>query len=180
MRIVTGIIILLMVGAANAGVDNFLKIEGVNGESQRKGYEGQIDVLSWSIGGSQSGTTHSGTGGGAGKVNLQDFTFIHYVDKASPALFKALVSGEHFTRVKLTVRQAGEHRYTPIKIVMASVIVTSLNTGGSAGDEKLTETVTLNFQQISYTYRKQKPDGSSGSPITECWDIATSMPTCPP
>ena len=35
----------------------------------------EIDVLAWSWGASQSGTTHLGSGGGAGKVNVQDLSF---------------------------------------------------------------------------------------------------------
>jgi type VI secretion system secreted protein Hcp len=43
-------------------VDYFLKLEGVEGESQDKDYKKQIDVESWSWGETQSGT-HVGGGG---------------------------------------------------------------------------------------------------------------------
>jgi hypothetical protein len=70
-------------------VDAFLKLGDLKGESPVKGYEDQIQVLSWSWGMSQTGTTHMGTGGGAGKVNVQDMAVTHYVDTASPNIIKA-------------------------------------------------------------------------------------------
>ena len=83
-------------------VDAFLKLDGVKGESVSKGHQGEIDVLSWAWGLSQSGTTHSGTGGGAGKVNVQDISFTHYVDAATPNLIQACCTGKHFASAVLT------------------------------------------------------------------------------
>ena len=55
-------------------VDIFLKIEGINGEAQDTSHKKEIDVLAWSWGASQSGTTHSGGGGGSGKASFQDIS----------------------------------------------------------------------------------------------------------
>ena len=56
-------------------VDMFLKItsaEGaVEGESTDKNHAGEIDILAWNWGLSQSGSTHLGKGGGSGKVSVQ-------------------------------------------------------------------------------------------------------------
>src|SRR5256885_2098026 len=48
-----------------AVVDYFLKIEGVEGESQDSKHKDEIQVLSWSLGEQQAGTMAFG-GGGAG------------------------------------------------------------------------------------------------------------------
>jgi type VI secretion system secreted protein Hcp len=53
-------------------VDMFLKVDGIEGESQDEKHAKEIDVLSWSWGMSQSGTSHMGGGGGGGKVAVQD------------------------------------------------------------------------------------------------------------
>ena len=42
-------------------IDSFLKLGDLKGESQVKGFENQIQILAWSWGMSQSGTTHHGT-----------------------------------------------------------------------------------------------------------------------
>ena len=57
---------------------------------------GEIDVLSWSWGLSQSGTMHTGGGGGSGKVNVQDLTLTKWVDKASPVLMQYAMTGNQF------------------------------------------------------------------------------------
>ncbi len=56
-------------------------------------YKDEIDVLvAWSWGAAQSGTTHVGSGGGAGKVSVQDLSITKYIDKSSPTLFSAFVA----------------------------------------------------------------------------------------
>ena len=67
-------------------VDMFMKIKTITGESVDKKHKDEIDVLAWSWGMSQSGTTHMGPGGGSGKVNVQDLSFTKYVDGSSNAL----------------------------------------------------------------------------------------------
>ncbi len=69
-------------------VDMFLKLDGVTGESADSKHKNEIDILSWSWGASQSGTTHMGSGGGGGKVSVQDLHLTKYLDKSSPTLFK--------------------------------------------------------------------------------------------
>ena len=95
-----------------AAVDYFLKIEGVDkGESpdaQYKGSDGWIQIESWSFGASQGGTMQFGGGRGAGKVSMQDFHFTMKVNTASPKLFLACCSGEHFKKATVHARKAGK------------------------------------------------------------------------
>jgi type VI secretion system secreted protein Hcp len=156
-------------------VDMFLKIPGIKGESQDKTYKEQIDVLSWSWGMSQSGTTHVGSGGGSGKVNVQDMTLTKYIDSSSPLLMLACCNGKHYDEALLVVRKAGENPVEYVKIKMKEVIVSSLSTGGSGGEDRLTENVTLNFAQVAVDYTPQNPNGSAGTPIPMTWDIAKNV-----
>src|SRR5436309_614292 len=59
-----------------AAVDYFLKIDGIEGESQDSKHKNEIDLESFSWGETQSGTHGAGGGGGAGKVSMQDFHFV--------------------------------------------------------------------------------------------------------
>lgn len=154
-------------------VDMFLKIEGqIQGESQDKTHKGDIDVLAWSWGMSNSGTFHLGGGGGAGKANFQDISVTKYVDAASPVLMLYCANGDHFDKARLVVRKAGKEPLEYIVIDMQSVLITSVSTGGSGGEDRLTENVSLNFAKVKVAYVEQKPDGS-GSPAKEfVWDIA--------
>jgi type VI secretion system secreted protein Hcp len=158
-------------------VDQFIKIEGVKGESKDKDHKDEIDVLAWSWGLSQSGSFHVGGGGGAGKVNVQDLSFTKYVDKASPVLTKMCCQGEHIDEAVLTVRKAGKKPLEYVTIIMNKVMVTSVSHGGSGGDERLTENVTLNFALVTYKYQPQKDDGSAdGGTIDMGWDIEANIP----
>lgn len=154
-------------------VDMFLKIEGVTGESVDAKHSGEIDVLSWNWGLSQSGSMHVATGGGSGKVNVQDMTLTKKVDKASPVLFKYCCDGNHFPSATMTVRKAGGASPVDyLKVEMKEVLISNISTGGSGGDDTVMETVSLNFAKVKLLYTPQKPDGSADAVVEQGWDIA--------
>lgn len=88
-------------------VDVFLKIKGIDGESADAKHKNEIDVLSYSWGISQTGTMRYGGGGGAGKANFHDFSFMMRVNKATPRLMHACTCGQHIPEAVLAVRKAG-------------------------------------------------------------------------
>lgn len=90
--------------------DFFLKIDGIDGESADGKHKGEIDLLSWSWGETQSGAHAAGGGGGAGKVSMQDFHFTMTVNKATPKLIQACAGGDHIKSAILTCRKAGAAR----------------------------------------------------------------------
>src|SRR4051794_28860352 len=69
-------------GGGTMAVDIFLQLDGIKGEAQDDKYKDEIDVLAWSWGASQSGTTHGGSGSGGGKVSVQDLSITKYIDKS--------------------------------------------------------------------------------------------------
>src|SRR6266404_7874536 len=111
-------------------VDMFLKINGVDGESQDDKHKKEIDVLAWSWGMSNSGSAQVGGGAGAGKVNVQDVSFTKYVDSASPKLMLACCQGTHYDEAMLTVRKAGGNPVEYIKFKFQEVFVSAVSTGG--------------------------------------------------
>lgn len=157
-------------------VDMFLKIETVDGETIDKTHKAtkDCDILAWSWGISNSGTAHVGGGAGAGKANFQDISVTKYVDTASHALLLACATGEHFSKAKLTVRKAGKTQLEYIVIDMEQVLITAVSTGGSGGEDRLTENVTLNFAKITFSYTEQKADGTLGTPLPFTYDIAAN------
>jgi type VI secretion system secreted protein Hcp len=153
-------------------MDMFIKIAGLKGESVDKAHTGEIDVLAWSWGLSNSGSAHVGGGAGAGKVNVQDLSFTKYIDKSTPDLMLGACNGKHYDNALLTVRKAGEKPLEYLKITMTEVLVTSVSTGGSGGEDRLTENVTLNFAAVKVDYVEQKKDGSAGDKPSMNWNIA--------
>jgi type VI secretion system secreted protein Hcp len=155
-----------------AAVDYFLKIDGIEGESQDDKHEGEIDIESFSWGATQSGTIAVGGGGGAGKVSMQDFHFAMGVNKASPALFLACAQGDHIKNAILTCRKAGKEQQEFMKITMSDVLVSSFQTGGSgAGDVVPTDQISLNFAKIEVEYKEQDATGKLMGSTKKWFDL---------
>lgn len=155
-----------------AAVDYFLKIDGVDGESQDSKHKGEIDIQSFSWSETQAGTGEFGGGSGAGKVQMSDFAFTMKHNKSSPTLFVACADGQHFKKAVLTCRKAGKEQQEYLKITFNEVIVSSFQTGGAAHSDVVpTDSVTLNFSKIEFEYHEQKPDGTLAGAIKKGYDL---------
>ena len=133
-------------------------IKGETEDAEFKSKNG-IEVLSWSWGASQTGSVHSGTGAGAGKASVQDFTFTMVMNKASVALQKALMAGVHIKTVEFMMRKAGTKPYTYFHVTMTDCIITSFQTGGSGGGDIPTENVSIMFAAVKTEYFAQNAQG---------------------
>jgi type VI secretion system secreted protein Hcp len=156
-------------------VDMFIKIGDLEGEARDSVHAKSIDVLAWSWGASNSGSAHVGGGAGAGKVNVQDLSLTKYIDKSSPDLLLACCNGKHIPEAKLTVRKAGEKPLEYLIITMSDVLVTAVSTGGSGGEDRLTENVTLNFAKVKVNYVEQTATGAAGAKPEMGWNIAENI-----
>ena len=161
-------------------VDMFInmgsKIEGEtkdDAQSKKK----DIDVLAWSWGMSQSGSFHTGGGGGAGKVNVQDISFTKYVDSASGPIMLHCCGGDHIDEIVLLVRKAGTDAQKYVTITMKKCIVTSVSTGGSGGEDRLTENVSINFAEVLFEYFIQDDKGTTKASGKVGWNIETNKKT---
>jgi len=151
-------------------VDYFLQIAGIEGESKDAKHKGWLDVLSWSWGESRPEAPHAGGGGGAGKVNMQDLSFITRAGKASPKLFLACAAGQHFKEATLVgVMATDKAQQQFLTWTLSDILVSSFQT--SASEEVPTESVSLNFAKVNVEYRSQKADGSLDAPISAGWDL---------
>ena len=154
--------------------DAFLKIAGVNGEATRKGFEKQMEILSFSWGASNPSTIGAGGGGGGGgKVSVSSFNVMKKSDAASPILFQACCKGDHFAKAAVTLNKAaGANALDFIKYEFEEVYVDSVQwSGSSGGDDTPTESVSFSFGKVAITYTPQNKDGSKGSPAVGAWDL---------
>ena len=150
-------------------VDVFLKLGDVKGESKDSKHAGEIDVLSWSWGVSQTGSMSFGGGGGAGKANFSDLSFMHALDKASPVLMTKCSTGEHFKDATLVSRKAGKGQQEYLIIKMKEVFITSVQPSGSS--EHPMESVSMTFSHIDLEYKPQKEDGTLDAGVHFIYDI---------
>jgi len=152
-------------------VDYFLKIDGVQGESPDKTHKNEIEIDSFSWGETNAGTALQGGGMGAGKVQMQDFHFVMRVNKASPLLFLSCANGEHIKSAVLTCRKAGKEQQEYLKYTFSDILVSSYQTGGSAGNVVPLDQISLNFTKVEFEYKEQKADGSLGGSVKKHYDI---------
>lgn len=156
-------------------VDMFLKIEGVTGESSDDKHGKEIDVLAFSWGMSQSGSMHVGTGGGSGKVNVQDLSITKYLDKSSTVMMEKCCSGKHFPKATLICRKAGDTPVEHWQIEMEEVLVSSISSGASGGEDRMTENISLNFAKFKCQYTPQEATGAEGGKVFHGWDIRKNV-----
>jgi len=155
-------------------VDMFLNIDGVEGEAQDASHTGEIDVIAFSWGLTQSGSAQIAGGGGAGKVNVQDMSITKYLDTASTVLMQKCCSGKHFPSAILTCRKAGDTPVEFFKVTMEEVLVTSVSEGGGGGEDRQTENISLNFAKVKVEYTPQEADGAAGAASELGWNILTN------
>ena len=155
-----------------AAVDYFLKIDTIEGESPDSKHKGEIEISSFSFGANQSGSFATGGGGGAGKVHMQDFHFTMPLQKASPKLMLACANGEHIANCVLTCRKAGKDQQEYLQIKFSDVLISSFQSGGSAGSEVLpVDAISFNFAKIEYIYKEQGKDGTLGGTVKAGYDL---------
>jgi type VI secretion system secreted protein Hcp len=176
--------------------DAFLKLDGIKGESADAKHKGEIDIMSFSWGMSQTGVSATGGGGGAGKVKVHDISFHKKTDASSPLLFLNCASGAHIKEANFVVRKAGGEQLEYLKIKLTDVLVSSYKphgsqtasddweaTGGATGDatspapDKIpTDQFSLNFAKIEFQYQPQGADGKAqGGPILAGWDVKANQ-----
>jgi type VI secretion system secreted protein Hcp len=138
-------------------VDFFLKLDTIEGESIDDKHQKWIQLLSWSIGGSQV-TSVAGTGGsGAGKADLSDLSIMKYYDKASPKLWKAMIAGTHLPKGTLEAVKSGADGKPFLKIDFEELYITSVQQ--SASSEIPSESVSFSYNKIKIDYSTQDEKG---------------------
>jgi type VI secretion system secreted protein Hcp len=153
-----------------AAVAYFLKIDGIQGESTDAKHPGEIELEAFSWGEANVVSAGGAGGGGAGKVQVEDLHVTMRMSKASPLLFLACATGQHFKQAVLTSRRAGKTPQDFLVVTLTDVLVSSYHTGGNT-DIGPTDQVSFNFAKIQFQYRPQKADGSLDVPVQAGWDV---------
>jgi type VI secretion system secreted protein Hcp len=165
--VVPAVVLALAVPASSsAAVDMFLELDGIEGESSSVHYPGAIDVLAWSWGASREANK---------PPNLQNISVTKYVDQSSPVLFSRLTTGVAIPAGTLTVVKPGTPPAPYLRLCMTGLRVTSISTGGSGGEDRLTENVSLSFSTIVMAYQRQKADGTLGPLVSAGWNLVDKI-----
>jgi len=156
--------------------DAFLKLDGVDGESQKENHTKEIDIMSFSWGASNSSSVGTGTGVSVGKVSVSDFSIMKSTDVSSPVLFQKCCDGSVIPTAVVTLQRQVQATATPYLVYnFGNVYVTSIQWSGSggAGDAPM-ESVSFTFETGTVDYTPLADDGSPGDAIHGGWDIGTN------
>jgi len=150
-----------------AETDMFLKIDGIDGESQDSKFKDWIEVLSWNWSVHQASTAGKHTGGGGhSKASFAELHISKPMDKASVKLFKACAKGEHIKKAKLVCRKAGGDPLEYYTIEMDDVLITNVaHSGHGGGASQISDTVALSFAKFKKIYKLQSKQGTADSNV---------------
>lgn len=159
--------------------DAYIKFEGgpkLSGESDRKGHEDEIAILSFSFGAANPATISGGTrGAAAGKGTVSPFTINKTTDASSPVLFQSCMAGAHFPKATVTLNKSGGDAHLPyLTYEFEEVYISSIQwSGSSGGDERPMESISLDFGSMKATYSEQTVAGAAGAQIIGKWNVRT-------
>jgi len=139
-------------------------------ENAHKDRAGWIPVLAWSHGASNGSSRWGGSS--SGKGNMQDLSMTKYSDNYSPLMTVMVMVGEVLPHAFLRVcYKAQDGAFKVNEIGLKGVQVTSISTGGSGGEDRLTENITISFQSIFIRHVKiATEDGKFLEDSRGSWD----------
>lgn len=147
----------------------FLRLDGIAGDSTDDRHEDEIEVQSWSIGVSRSGSTTAG-GSGAGRSDLQELQITAPLSAASPQIFLLAVTGRHLSGATLSGVRQGEHARDFFTIRLAEVTATRYRLGDEA-DAAPMDQFSLDYGRIEVTYHSVSSSGKPLPPVTAGFDV---------
>ena len=135
----------ILLAPPNAQATNFavLLASGIEGESTDPAFPGGIELISLGL----TGPLNTGPPG--------SFSIYKQYDKASPVLAKRCADGKHIKDAKLVLRRiAADPGEPPVLcvITMSDVLVSSFGSTFQQGQERPTESFSLNYSRLYFHY----------------------------
>ena len=159
--------VVLLIPQTNWAADEcLLRIEGVDGDSQIKGFEKWIKITGWNLGGPSAPASSATTRMIAPVKNELKITKM--LDKASLALQLARHSGRWFPKASLECRRIGI-RDPYVVFEFEPVLVTDIQNHFSAGGN-IFEAASFGFSKITMKFSPVSPEGKALSPVMLRWD----------
>ena len=144
----------------------------VRGECTLPGFGGKIELLSFSHGVAMQITGDiSQAERTSGRPNHQDMTVTKYLDAASPVLNQACCEGKTFPKAEIIIgRNDGGQVIELMRYTMKNVVISSVSVGGGGGSKPV-ETLTLNYNQISWKFTPQQTGAGEARTVDGRWDL---------
>ncbi len=161
--------------APAVAADNiFLCGDGLQGESQSVNYQGCMDVIAWSWGAAMpisTGTTGS-------RPQFQELAITKSIDKSSPVFMLHTAAGRVFPKIEMYVDSCSIDcpNSAYYKLKLQNVRVSSVGIGGTAGESRPTEHISLNYEKIIWCYTPRDNKGAAilEAEVCEGWDQSSN------
>jgi type VI secretion system secreted protein Hcp len=147
--------------------DYFLKIDGIDGESQDSKHKDEIQIKDFRM-----NVVNRGRQGDykVGKAIFDDATFFSWVDQAYPKLQQACATGEKLPKAVLTCRKAGKNQMDYVRVTLSDLLITSCKLDLEDGPTPIVE-FTIGFAKKQIEYKEQNADGTLGGAMTAMADL---------
>ncbi len=151
--------------------DYLLVLDGITGESKDKEHAGAMEIMSWSLGGSNPASV-TGGGLGAGKVNYSSLNVMKNTEKADTKLLESMSVGTHINKVTLHCRKQGDGKQQKfVDYVFEECLVESYQASGSDGGGSPVVSVSIAYAKLKIEYFEQSKTGSTTSAGDFTYDI---------
>jgi len=136
----------------------FLKIEGIDGNSEVEGYEKWIEVESFSWGCSNQSNVGHGAGASASTSQTQALNISLLGAKSSVNLIHFCTIGKHLPEVKLeTTKATGDKEEKNVAIHLKTAYISSVSQSGSPG--YVNDSVSIDFEEYVHEVFEQNDKG---------------------
>lgn len=171
-RIAAFLLAIITMTQINAAA--YIKFDGIDGEAKSDGHEGWIEIMSFNQGIHQPKPGASGSTRRRSSAVFEDLVVTKELDKSSPKVAEAVVTGRVIPRVALDVTVAtdgGEVTY--YRYELTNVLVTSYQVSMDNSDYLPMDSFSLNFEEIKVTYTGLEfgPKGESGDLVEYSWKV---------
>jgi type VI secretion system secreted protein Hcp len=166
-------LILLCALAHRAPAAIYMQYEGLEGEVTAAGYAGWVELssLQWGLSRNVATPTGSSADREASAPSFSEIATAKLADKATPRLFGEAVAGEGKTvEIHFTMSGGDGTPFVYQIIKLYNVMVSSF--AQSSGGDRPSESLSLNYTKIEFSYIPQGKDGTAGTPIKFIYDIA--------
>ena len=154
----------------------FLSIPGIPGEATTKGFEGQIELLTWAWGVDAPAVIGGGGGGGgAGKATSREVITLADSGIQSPTLLLDTNTGRHLTTALLSCVRKPKKPFTFMTLKFDDVLVTSYAVTPDPTNGLPLDLVRLAFGKVTYTVIPQNADGTPGTPVSSVFDYGKNQ-----
>jgi type VI secretion system secreted protein Hcp len=159
---------------SETNLDFYLNLSGVPGAVADRGFEGQIQLLTWAWGVDTTASVTTGTGAGVGRPTPRDVVIVADTGIHSPKLLGAANTGRHANAALISCVKPGERPFTFLTLRFEEVLVSSYSVTPDPVYGLPFDLAHLRFGKVTYTFFSQKPDGTPDEPITSSFDYRTN------